>query len=166
MMKIAINIQNRRVNEALAKMPGLIESKVDAVLSRGANDFATEAMAALTASRSVARTKLLQSVLARRIMLMHFEVTAGANYARMVEEGTGPAAGKKSYMPNPVFLRDYVKQRARISFAAKKGTPARRTAMDEVRDRAFALAVHIRKYGTKPHPFMAVSYTHLRAHET
>ena len=107
MMNIAINIQNRRVNEALARLPGVIEGKADAAIWRGAEEFARAAKQKLVENKSAGRSTLINSVIARRLGQMHFEVTAGANYARMVEEGTGPAAGKKSYMPNPVFLRDY-----------------------------------------------------------
>ena len=154
MMNIAITIQNRRVNEALARLPGVIEGKVDSALLRGAQEFAREAKLKLAKNNSMARSLLANTIIAKRTGPLQFEVSANTNYARMVEEGSGPAAGKPSYMPNPVFLRGYVTQRSRISFAAKQGTPARRAAVDEMRDRAFALAVHIRKYGTQPHPFM------------
>ena len=148
---IKIEIHSRRVIQALEKMPGAIEKRVDAALWRGADEFAIEAKRVV----SMARSTLMQSIMARRIGLMHFQVSAGTNYARIVEEGSGPAVGKPSYMPNPIFLQDYVKQRSNVSFAAKKGSAARRAAEDKVRDRAFALAVHIRRHGTKPHPFMA-----------
>jgi HK97 gp10 family phage protein len=154
-MNIAITIQNRRVTQALEKMPGVIEKRVDAALSTGAREFAVEAKLLV----SKARSTLMQSIISRRLGLMHFEVTTGTNYARMVEEGTGPAAGRSAYMPNPLFLQDYVKQSPNskyraVAFTAKRGSPARSAAEDQVRNRAFALAVHIRKHGTKPHPFM------------
>lgn len=80
-------------------------------------------------------------------------IAPSVNYARMVAEGTGPAAGKKRYFPNPVHLYAWVKQRAGITFKGRKDSPARRRQYDEVRDRAWALARYISVHGTKPNPF-------------
>lgn len=150
MIAIAINIQNRRTDEALRRMPGAIIGRADQALDRGSQEFAREARRRV----SKARSTLANAITARKVGELHYEVSTGVGYGRAVEEGTGPAAGKGSYMPNPVFLRDYVKQKSGISFASRNVT-AKRAAMDEVRDRAFALAVYIRQHGTKPHPFMA-----------
>lgn len=153
-MDIRIEINHRRVAEALEKAPEVIVRNVDAALQRGAEEAAREMKLALATNRSMARSTLANSIRAARVAALHYYVAPGVNYGRMVEEGTGPAAGQKSYMPNPVHLRDYVQQRSRITFTAKPGTPGRRAQMDEVRDRAWALAQHIRKHGTQPHPFV------------
>lgn len=153
--EIKVTIDNARVTEALAKAPGVIERHAEIGLQRGAEETAREMKAVLTTNRSAARSTLIQSIRAVRLEKLHYFVGPAVNYARMVEEGTGPAAGRRAYMPNPTFLRDYVKQRSGINFKGKPGSTRRRQAMDEIRDRAFALAVHIRRHGTKPHPFVA-----------
>lgn len=148
-MDIRYTFRGQTVMDAMSRSPGVIEQHVDRKLWRGAEETARE----MKRQAPAARSALINSIIARRISLMHFEVTTGVNYARAVHEGTGPAVGKKSYMPNPVRLRDYVKQRRAIIFSAKQGTAARRAQTDEVRDRAWALAMHIRKHGTRPNPF-------------
>ena len=79
----------------------------------------------------------------------------GVAYAEYVHEGTGPAAGRASYMPPVSHLYAYVKGRAGVSFRnAKKGSAARSAQYDEIRDRAWALARYIQRHGTKPNRFM------------
>lgn len=151
MIAIAINIQNRRTDEALRRMPGAIISRADQALDRGSQEFAREARRRV----SKARSTLANAINARKVGELHYEVSTGVGYGRAVEEGTGPAAGKGSYMPNPVMLEDYVKQRSGVSFAARRGSAGREVAERSVRSRAFALAVYIRQHGTKAHPFMA-----------
>jgi hypothetical protein len=151
---IKIEMRKHQLAAALERAPQVIERNVDAALARGAQEVAREMKLALTTNRSMARSTLANSIRAARVAALHYFVAPGVNYSRMVEEGTGPAAGQKSYMPNPVHLRDYVKQRSRVTFTAKPRTPGRRAQMDEVRDRAWALAQHIKKHGTKPHPFV------------
>ena len=111
MTSIAIDIYNRRVDEALRRLPGVIETRVDLALDRGSQEFVREARSRAPKARSA----LVNSILSRRLGEMHYEVSTGVNYARAVEEGTGPAVGKASYMPNPLLLQDYVKQRGGIA---------------------------------------------------
>ena len=159
---IKIEIHNERALQAMERMPGLLETRVDFAMQRGAEELARKAMANLSLNRSMARSTLNNSIKASRVVApnvssaweVHWQVRAGVNYAASVEYGSGPAIGKPSYMPNSVFLRDYIKQRGNISFAAKQGSTARRAAIEDVRASAFLLARHIRRFGTKPHPFM------------
>lgn len=152
--EIKITVTNERLIEALERAPEVFERNVDAATWRGAEETAREMKLKLASNRSMARSILANSIRAIKVAVMHYFVAAGTAYARMVEEGTGPAAGQKPYMPNPVHLRDYVKQRSSIVFRAKPGTSARRQAMDEVRDRAWALAIYIKRHGTRAHPFV------------
>ncbi|MGE0358657.1 MAG: hypothetical protein AB7P08_17275 [Burkholderiales bacterium] len=83
------------------------------------------------------------------------EIVAGTRYAEYVERGTGPAAGKASYLPPASHLYGYVKARANLSFRnSARGSAARGAQYDEIRDRAWALARYIQRHGTKPDPFM------------
>jgi len=154
--EIKISVSNDRLIEGLQRAPEVIERNVDAATGRGAQETAREMVATLIRNRSMARTKLALSILSgiSKLGPSHYRVSPGSDYARAVEEGTGPAAGQKAYMPNPVHLRDYVKQRAGINFKGKPGTPTRRQAMDEIRDRAWALAMYIKRFGTRAHPFV------------
>ena len=154
MIEQKITINDAAARAAFAKAPEVVTRHVDALLGRGAQEVAREEKLILVENKSMARSILANSIRALHPGPMHWQVRAGTDYARMVEEGTGPAAGRKAYMPNPVHLRDYIKQRSRITFkSAKAGSPKRRSLMQEVRDRAWGLALWIRKHGTKPHPF-------------
>lgn len=83
-------------------------------------------------------------------------IVSSARYAAYVEAGTGPAIGKPAYMPNPVHLYAYVKSTARVSFRnTRAGSRARGAQLDEIRDRAWALALYIQRHGTRPNPYMA-----------
>ncbi len=153
--EIRITLDDRLVAAGLAKAPGVIQRNVSDALSRGAEETAREMKAALVSNRSAARSALLLSIRPLRIGEMRYFVAPGVNYARMVEEGTGPAAGRASYMPDPSKLEDYVKQRAGITLKGRKGSASRRSQLAEIRDRAWGLALYIKEHGTKPHPFVA-----------
>lgn len=88
---------------------------------------------------------------------LHFRVTTSVNYARAVEEGTGPAAGRKRYYPNPDNLRAYIDSnpRTRRFSLARAGSAKRGEQQLEVWFRSRALAWYIYQHGTKPHPYMA-----------
>lgn len=156
---IDIKLDNRRVMAGLDHMDPAVERSVDAELGAIAQGAAVEMKTLLTINRSIARSTLLQSINAVKVGARHWFVGPSVNYGRAVEEGTGPAVGRASYMPNPQFLEDYVRQNRGdgrgIKMAGKPGSTARRQVLDKIRDRAWGLAVHIRKFGTKPHPFVA-----------
>jgi hypothetical protein len=70
-------------------------------------------------------------------------VRPGVQYAAAVELGTGPAAGQARYFPDPQKLMAWLKFRA-------GGAPGA-----SLRDRAFGLARHIERFGTRAQPFVA-----------
>ena len=152
---IDIKIDNRRAMAGIDRMDPAVESSVDGELGAIAQGGALEMKLQLGRNRSMARSTLAYSIRAFRVQRLHWFVGPSVNYGRPLEEGTGPAVGKKSYMPNPANLEDYVKQRGNIGLSGKPGSTRRRQVLDQIRDRAWGLAVHIRKYGTKPHPFVA-----------
>lgn len=165
-MDIKISIDTKQAAAAMDKAPGVVERHVDGRLALVAAKVARDAKLQLASNNSMALGALANSIGSRRLAMLRWQVSTGTNYARAVEEGTGPAAGAKPYMPNPDALRAYVKQRSKITFAGKPGSPKRTGQIDEIRDRAWALARHIRKFGTKPHPYMAPAAEKNRAGAT
>lgn len=162
-MRIDIKLDNEQVTRGLGRLDPTVEASVDRELDAIAQGAALDMKAALTRNRSLARSTLVLSVMSRRIGRLHYWAGPGTNYARIVEEGSGPAVGKPNYMPNPQYLEDYVKQRNNIKLAGKAGSARRRKVLDNIRDRAWGLAVHIWHHGTKPHPFVAPVAEKLRA---
>ena len=138
---------------ALRRIPAVMEAHIGGAAYKGAGEVAQEMRLTLAKNRSVARAHLVNSINVHQAGRMGYDVVVGSDHARMVEEGTGPAAGRKSYLPNRENLEDYIKQRGKIVFSGRPGSKRRVAQEAEIRDRAMALAVHIRKYGTKPHPF-------------
>ena len=160
-MEIRQVLHDEVMQAGLREGPEHVIRHVEAAQLRGAQLIARTAR--LNAARHAAFSTLTNSIAARKVGELHFEVRAATNYARALEEGTGPAAGRAPYMPNPVHLQAYVKRRANIRWQGRPGSQRRRDLMREVRDRAWALAVHIRKHGTKPHPYMAPAAEQHRA---
>jgi HK97 gp10 family phage protein len=90
-------------------------------------------------------------------------IAPGVDYARYVDEGTGPAAGRARYRTEPPvdalipWIKDHFAQagaaRRQLRWA-KAGSQARDDQESEVRYRAGALARHLRQYGSKPQPFV------------
>lgn len=114
----------------------------------------------IAANRSTAYSNLINSILEKREGDYSRLVSTRARYARMVEEGTGPAAGRARYFPDPGGLLGYVKQRSGITWA-KAGSRKRASQADEVNQRAWALARFINVHGTQPHPFAAPTATEM-----
>lgn len=87
---------------------------------------------------------------------MGHEVRPGVAHAPYVELGTGPAAGRPKYYPNPDTLLDYLKTTpsSRRFGWARAGSKKRASQQQELQDRAASWAWHIYNHGTKAHPFM------------
>lgn len=153
--EIKITLDDRLVVAGIARAPEVIIRNVDEALSTAAQD--TAAVMRLQASRYDSRGLRRESVHVEKLAPMHYFVGPGIDpiRARAGEEGTGPAAGRASYMPDPSKLEDYVKQRAGITLRGRKGSASRRSQLAEIRDRAWALALHIKRYGTKAAPIVA-----------
>lgn len=100
-------------------------------------------------------TILTNSIHAERPSPMELVIAPGVKYAEYVERGTGPAAGQAPYMPNAENLMAYVKRRSSVNFRnTKQGSAGRGAQLDEIRDRAWALARYIYAHGTKPNPYV------------
>lgn len=151
-MELRQVFHDQTVLNAFRRAPEVMARHVEQALKKAAARIAAEAR--IRAGRNAAFSNLVNSILPSQISQLHFRVRAGAAHARFVEEGTGPAVGRKSYMPPPQSLEAYVRLRAGIRWRGRAGGATRRSQQRDVRARAFALALHIRKHGTKPHPFL------------
>ena len=135
-----------------AHNPEQLNRSVARFLDRGAEEVARE----LRRAAPKAFSTLTQSIHVIREGDLTRLVAPGVNYARMVEEGTGPAAGKARYFPNPKALEPWVQFRGGVRLTkTKPGTPGRRAQLDEIADRAFGLARYISVHGTRAQPFVA-----------
>jgi hypothetical protein len=161
--RIDIRLDQEKALQGLEHLPGAVAAEVDAELGALAEQGAVMMKQRLAANGSMARTTLVTSIRAKREALMHWRVAPGVNYARAVEEGTGPAVGRPNYMPNPEHLEDYIRQRGGIKMAGKPGSSRRQRVINEIRDRAWGLAVHIWWHGTKPRPYVKPTAEQLRA---
>lgn len=169
MIEVRIQIRNQAALAALGSYPGVLERHVGQEVEGLARWAAGRMKMILGANRSAASSDLIESINSEQLGPMHYFVGPHVAYGREVEEGTGPAAGRPSYMPNPVHLRAYVKQggggnpAGRILLKGRPGSARRRQVMDEIRDKAWALAIYIKRHGTRPHPYIAPTAAELEA---
>lgn len=140
-------------DQALAAQdPERFKRSVARFLDRGAQEVAREMKHAAPKAFST----LTQSIHVINEGELTRLVAPAVNYARAVEEGTGPAAGKARYFPNPVALEPWVKFRGGVRLTkTKPGTPGRRAQLDDVRDRAWGLARFVSQHGTRAQPFVS-----------
>ncbi len=145
-----------------AKDPGALALSVGRALDRAAQETAREMRRTVAANRSTAFSNLLNSIQVFRDSEFERSIAPTVNHARMVDEGTGPAAGKARYFPDPRALEPYVKLRAGVTYSGRPGSASRWKQRNEVRDRAWALARFIFAHGTQPHPFAAPTAENMR----
>ena len=150
--RIRTRINDREARRAFTAGPEVMTRHISAQLAAGAKLIARTAR--INAAKHDAFGVNKQSIREEQVDELHFRVVAGSNYARMLEEGTGPAAGRGRYVPNLGSLQQYIKRRAGIRWG-RAGSRNRRSQEREVRDRAFGLLLHIVRHGTKAHPIMA-----------
>lgn len=153
-MKIEIRVDDRLVQAALDKMPDVVERHADQGMDRGADELTRVARDKAAGHDWLGTLK--QSIHKESPEPLHYVVATAANYARMVEEGTGPAAGQAPYFPDWTALIPYVKSSATRGGEALKrsGSKARFFQEREFENRAFQLARYIHAHGTKPYPYM------------
>lgn len=153
-MKIDIRIDDKLAIAALQRAPEVIERTVDQGMARGADEIARSARE--KAARRDWLGTLKQSIHTEHPAPLHYVVATAVNYARAVEEGTGPAAGRAPYFPDWTALIPYVRSHAvRGGERLKRaGSRPRFFQEREFENRAFQLARFISHHGTKPQPYM------------
>ena len=126
----------------------------------------TERAAHVIARAAKGKVSKVQSTLANSINVEQIaglaeaevghQAAPGVAYAPYVEEGTGPAAGRPRYYPNPDALLDFISgnNTSRGFKWAPTGDFVRTTQKLELFNRARAMAWSIYMKGTKPAPFM------------
>ena len=131
-MNIECTINSDKVLAAFQRAPAAMSRSLDSGLDRAAAKMVRTAQDKLRENDSIAFSVLVQSIRYRRTGNLERTVWPAANYARYLEEGTGPG-----YMPNGYALTAWLK----VKGAAN---PKRQS---------FALAKHIFRHGIKAHPF-------------
>lgn len=154
-MRIDIQIDDKLAIAAFQRAPEVVTRRLELGLERGADELTRTARD--NAARHDWLGMLKQSIHVEHPDRLRFVVATGVNYARAVEEGTGPAAGRAPYFPNIAALIPYVRSKAlRGGEQLKRArTKARFFQEREFENRAFQLARYIKAHGTKPAPYMA-----------
>lgn len=158
MSDVRIVIDADKAAEAFRRSP-------DVMLRHAARG--TERAAHVIARAAKGKVSKVQSTLANSINVdqiaglaeaeVGHQAAPGVAYAPYVEEGTGPAAGRPRYYPNPDALLDFISgnNTSRGFKWDATGSFTRTTQKLELFNRARAMAWSIYTKGTKPAPFMA-----------
>lgn len=157
-MKLNFEVKDARALAALERAPEVFRRQLHADLARGAEMVRRRAV-------GLARTHDVTGNTAAGIHAVEegelaFRVTPGSKVAVFRELGTGPAAGKPRYYPNPDALKDYLitAPRYRRHDWARAGSGKRGEQELSLWFRSRAWAWHIYNRGTKPQPFMRPAF--------
>ncbi|MBI5920267.1 MAG: hypothetical protein HY847_01310 [Betaproteobacteria bacterium] len=156
MMEIRVVVRDARARAVMDRLPGLVEGQLEDALRRGAEEIAR-----LGRDKAPKLFSALTNTLhTEQIEPGHYRVSTAVKYARAVEEGTGPAAGKASYYPDVVALQQYltVSPKLRGFKWARKGSKPRAAQNNSISRRAKAWAWFIYLHGTKAQPYMRPAY--------
>lgn len=149
---ISISIRSDLAVAAFQRAPEVMVRHVDGALGRGAGEIAEEAKRRAPKSLS----QLTNSIISAKVDDLTYEVRAGTLHAAYVEQGTGPAAGRPKYYPDPdnliVYLMTHPKARR---FDWKRSERGRLEQEMSLVRRAQAFAWWIYQHGTKAQPYMA-----------
>jgi hypothetical protein len=154
-MKITYTIDDKNARAALARFRPAMERNIEQFMDRAAIEVSDE-MKGEASEHDVFGT-LKESIKVRQFAPLSRFIGPTVNYARAAEEGTGPAAGKARYYPNPDNLLQFLTQSpaARGFTWAKKYSAKRGNQELELWFRARALAWAIYQKGTEAHPIVA-----------
>jgi len=154
-MEIRYIIDDQAALAALARAPEVMTRNLEASLDRAASEVEDE-MRGEASEHDVFGT-LKESIRVRQFAPLERFIGPTANYAVFAEDGTGPAAGKARYYPNPDNLLQFLRQSpaARGFGWAKKASPKRGGQDVDLWFRSRALAWSIYQHGTQAHPIVA-----------
>jgi hypothetical protein len=154
-MKLNYAINDVQSRAALDKAPEVMGRNLEAALDRAAIEGADMMRAEI--SQHDVTGALKNSVAVRRFAALERFITPTLNTAAAVDEGTGPAAGKARYFPNPDNLLDFIRHSpASRGFGwARKGSSKRGGQDLELWFRSRAMARSIYMKGTQPANFVA-----------
>ncbi|HRH13174.1 MAG TPA: hypothetical protein PK225_02360 [Azonexus sp.] len=153
MSGISIRIDEARVLAAFERADSVMRAHVGGALQIGASEIAEEARRLVPKSIE----NLLHSIMTEPSGEMAWMAKAGTLHAAAVEYGTGPAAGRPKYYPNPDNLLQYLMAtpKARRFKSFKRSERGRLEQEMGVVRRAQAFAWWIYQHGTKAQPYMA-----------
>jgi HK97 gp10 family phage protein len=151
-MKITVHLDAAALRRGLKKLPRVMRRHIGAAVAQSAAEIAVEAKDRAPKSLS----NLVNSIVAAREDDWAWVVRPGVQYAAHVEYGTGPAAGKAKYYPNPDNLLQYLmtSPKARGFSRFKRSERGRLEQEMALARRAQAFAWWIYQRGTKAQPFM------------
>lgn len=151
-MEIKLQIENAAA-EAFRRAPEVMTQAIAQKLDRGALELqraqkrlAPKAFSILANSIQIEETAPLERYVGPTV-----------RYAKWVEDG-----GKPKRLPPPENLMAYVKQSAKISLAGAPGSEARQSVVDDLRRRAYGMAVHLLRHGSKASPFVKPAFDETR----
>ncbi len=142
-----IVLDNKRLIEAFEAGPELLNKHLNRAIGRVVREIARDARKGAPKASSV----LANSISQRQVNPLTGEVFSVVDYARMVEEGTGPGG-----WPPPRALLDWIRVR-RIQ--------PRRAGMDE-EELAYLIGRSINRRGTPAQPYMQPALEDNRARAT
>lgn len=138
-MSLEFTYQSQGLLQALRHSPQALNKYMSLAVLRSVQEMARSARGYAPKAEST----LTQSINHRMVSPLEGEVAAGVNYARMVEEGTGPGG-----TPGWAALVDWINV---------KGITPRDPSMDQA-DLTFLIIQKIHKTGTPAQPFMQPAY--------
>ncbi|AXF86764.1 hypothetical protein DTO96_102520 [Ephemeroptericola cinctiostellae] len=144
-MDIRVDVDSVRVREAFAKAPAAMSRTLDGALNKAATYMVRTAQDVVRSNGSIFRSLLVQSMFHRTPEPLVREVRSSMHYAAYVEHGT-----RAGGMPPVQALQEWL--RIRHSVVGK-----------DAHNRAFMLAKHIQKNGTKKKPFMQPAFEQSRS---
>lgn len=150
-MKLSAELDSTRAREAIAGVPDVMTRHLSLKLDRAADEVARE----MKDAAPKAFSNLVNSIHIERESDLSRFVGTDVNYAPYVEDGTPPGT-----MPPRESLEGWIKQKSfadRVSIYGPR-KPRRFNSKkhgDELRERSFALALYIKKHGTRAQPFVA-----------
>ncbi|HPE80111.1 MAG TPA: HK97 gp10 family phage protein [Gammaproteobacteria bacterium] len=132
---IELIIDDSAVQRAFNAAPALTEQELERAIRRAIGLIGNTARSGAPEHHGILRN----SIKIRYVKPLTGEVSSGVDYARMVEEGTGPGG-----RPPLQSISDWIK---------RKGMQPRDPSMDD-RDLAFVIAQSIAMHGTSAQPYM------------
>lgn len=149
---VSIRIDTTKAQAAFSAAPEVVRRHVEPALLRGANEIAAEEKRLAPKSLSA----LVNSIIVSPAGELAYQVSPGVGYAAYVVHGSGPAAGRAKYYPNPDNLLQYLmtSPRARGFTRFKRSAKGRLDQENELVRRSQAFAWWIYQHGTKPQDFV------------
>lgn len=144
MTSLELVFDNKDLRQAFARSPQILRKHLDNAILRAVGEMARKAQSLVPKANST----LWTAIKPRQPEPLTGEVVAGTDYARLVEEGTGPGG-----RPPVQTMLDWIKVH---------GITPNDPTMDQT-DLAFVMARSIAQRGTPAQPFMKPAFEDKKA---